>query len=216
MNNKAVAKKILDILKEEFPNPSGGLVFTNPLELLIATILSAQATDKLVNTVTPGLFKRYKTASSYADAPIEEIEAAISRVNFFHNKARSIKNCCKMLADEFGGKVPKTLDELVRLPGVGRKTANIVLGNAFGIAALAVDTHVRRVANRLGLSKASDPDKIEADLCAIIDKGRWTETTHLFILHGRTICKARGPLCERCRINMYCEYYKAGLKETKG
>jgi len=215
MDKKTVAGKVLKILKEEFPNPSGALVFTNPLELLIATILSAQATDKLVNTVTPCLFKKYKTASRYAEAPLNEIEAAINRVNFFHNKARAIKNCCKKLAEEFNCKVPQTLDELITLPGVGRKTANIVLGNAFGIDALAVDTHVKRVTNRLGLSSANDPNKIEADLCAIIEKGRWIEANHLFILHGRTTCKARGPLCETCRINSCCEYYKTGLKETK-
>jgi len=215
VDKKTAAKKILNALKKDFPNPSGALVFTNPLELLIATILSAQATDKLVNTVTPGLFKKYKTAASYANASVEEIETAISRVNFFRNKARSIKNCCVMIADEFKGKVPKTLDELVRLPGVGRKTANIVLGNAFGIDSLAVDTHVKRVTNRLGLSKASDPDRIEAELCALIDKGCRTEATHLFILHGRSTCKARGPLCSQCRINAWCEFYKTG-KKAKG
>lgn len=207
-DKKAAVVKILDLLKDVFPDAASALVFTNPLELLIATILSAQATDKLVNTVTPDLFKRYKTAADCANAPVKDIETAISRINFFHNKAKAIKGCCAELVNSFGGKVPQTLDELITLPGVGRKTANVVLGNAFGKSALAVDTHVKRVAGRLGLSSSNDPDKIEEDLCAIIDKKRWTETSHLFILHGRTTCKARGPLCDACRINRLCEYYK--------
>lgn len=207
-DKKAAATKILDLLKLEFPVAASALAFTNPLELLIATILSAQATDKLVNTVTPELFKRYKTATAYADAPIKEIEAGISRINFFHNKAKAIKGCCADIVNKFGGTVPQSLDELVTLPGVGRKTANVVLGNAFGKDALAVDTHVKRVAGRLGLSSSDDADKVEEDLCRIIDKKRWTETSHLFILHGRKTCKARRPLCEACRIKGLCEYYK--------
>ncbi|MBI5562992.1 MAG: endonuclease III [Deltaproteobacteria bacterium] len=209
------AKKTLGILGREFPGARGTLVFNNPLELLVATILSAQTTDKLVNTVTGTLFRKYKTASDYGSAPLEEIERAIGRVNFFRNKAKSIKGCCRMLADEWGGGVPDTLEALVALPGVGRKTANIVLGNAFGKDALAVDTHVRRVAGRLGLTASDVPGEIEKDLCAVIPKTLWTQTTHLFILHGRKTCKAKRPLCGECPVRELCDYYAAVNKGGK-
>jgi len=200
---------VLHILGLEFPGAKSALVFSNPLELLISTILSAQATDKLVNKVTAGLFNKYRTAGDYAGAAIEELEKEISSINFFRNKAKSIKKCAARLVDEFGGEVPDTLDELVSLAGVGRKTANIVLGNAFNIPALAVDTHVKRVAGRLGLSGSLKPDDIESDLTAIIDKDLWTLATHLLILHGRKICKARKPLCGECPVTEFCDYYKA-------
>jgi len=193
-NLREKASRIISILSGEFPGARSALEFSSPLELLIATILSAQATDKLVNTVTADLFKKYRTAADYAGAPLEELEADMRRVNFFRNKARNIKKCCARLVEEFGGEVPKNLDDLVSLPGVGRKTANIVLGNAFGIPALAVDTHVKRVSTRLGLSTSEKPDDIERDLTAIIERKHWTEATHLLILHGRKTCKARRPL----------------------
>jgi len=202
------AGKILSILALEFPEARSALVFSDPLELLISTILSAQATDKLVNKVTEGLFKKYRKAGDYAVAPIEELEDDISSVNFFRNKAKSIKKCAARLVNEFNGSVPATLEELVTLAGVGRKTANIVLGNAYGIPALAVDTHVKRVAGRLGLSGSVKPDDIERDLTAIIDRDLWTQATHLLILHGRKTCKARTPLCESCPLNALCDYYK--------
>jgi endonuclease-3 len=203
------AARIISILSGEFPGARSALEFTSPLELLIATILSAQATDKLVNTVTADLFKKYRTAADYAKAPLEELEADIRRVNFFRNKARNIKKCCARLVEEFGGEVPKNLNDLVSLPGVGRKTANIVLGNAFGIPALAVDTHVKRVSTRLGLSASEKPDDIERDLTAIIERKYWTEATHLLILHGRKTCKARRPLCGACPVRELCDYYGA-------
>lgn len=216
MDKKVKAKKVLDILEKEFPGARSALIFSTPLELLIATILSAQATDKLVNKVTISLFKKYKTVEDYNRATLEEIEKDISSVNFFRNKAKSIKGCCKKLVEEFNGAVPQTLDELTTLPGVGRKTANIVLGNAFGKNALAVDTHVKRVAKRLGLTDSEDPDVVEEDLCGIIPEKRWTNTTHLFILHGRKTCKAKNPLCEVCPVSDYCDYYKkVYLKEKK-
>lgn len=216
MDKKVKAKKVLDILEKEFPGARSALIFSTPLDLLIATILSAQATDKLVNKVTVSLFKKYKTAEDYDRASLEEIEKNISSVNFYRNKARNIKGCCKKLVEEFGGKVPQTLDELTMLPGVGRKTANIVLGNAFGKNALAVDTHVKRVAKRLGLTDSENPDEVEEDLCEIIPEKRWTKTTHLFILHGRKTCKAKNPLCEVCPVRDYCDYYKTVyLKEKK-
>ncbi|HEY4707769.1 MAG TPA: endonuclease III [Thermodesulfobacteriota bacterium] len=206
MDRKEKAAKVLDILEKEFPNPRAALEFKNPLELLIATILSAQATDRLVNKITVGLFKKYRTARDYAESAT--LEGDISSINFYRSKAKNIKACCQRLVDEFGGKVPDTLEELTTLPGVGRKTANIVLGNAFGKDALAVDTHVKRVSQRLGLTDSDDPDKIEADLTAVIPSKRWTKTTHLFILHGRKTCKAINPDCEHCPIQTYSIYYK--------
>jgi endonuclease-3 len=200
--------KILDILKREFPDARTALEYSTPLELLIATMLSAQATDKLVNRVTPGLFKKYRSVADFSVASVEEIEADISSINFFRNKARSISGCAKKLVSEFGGVVPGTMNDLVSLPGVGRKTANVVLGAAFGGAALAVDTHVKRVAGRLGLTTNTDPDKIEADLTALIPEDRWTSTTHLLILHGRKTCQARKPKCDACPVSSLCDYYK--------
>ena len=214
-DKKAAAAEIINLLKQEFPDAAIALAFTNPLELLIATVLSAQAADKLVNTVTPGLFKKYKTTDDYANAPLKDIEAAISHINFFHNKAKAVKACCSELTERFGGRVPQTLDELITLPGVGRKTANVVLGNAFGKDALAVDTHVKRVSQRLGLSGADNPDKIEEDLCAIIEKRYWTETPRLFIAHGRKTCKAKAPLCGQCPLKELCNYYKTEFRKTK-
>ena len=208
MDKPGKARKILDILGREFPNPRSALLFSNPFELLIATILSAQATDKLINSVTPALFRKYRDAGAYARADLKEIEEDLRRVNFFRNKARNIRNCTIKLVKDFGGKVPSTLDELTTLPGVGRKTANIVLGNAFGKNALAVDTHVKRVSRRLGLARSDDPDDIEGELSALIPEDRWTVTTHLFILHGRKTCTARNPKCGICPVREYCDYYK--------
>ncbi len=215
MDLKEKAKKILDILEREFPEARPSLGFNNPLELLIATILSAQATDKLVNKVTKTLFKKYKSASDYAGADISMLEKDLSSVNFYRNKAKSVKGCCAKIVRDFGGRVPETIEDLVTLPGVGRKTANIVLGNAFGKDALAVDTHVKRVSRRLGLTKSDEPDEIEKDLCDIIPSKRWTKTTHLFILHGRTTCKAKNPACETCPVNAICVYYKTEFRKGK-
>lgn len=208
MDRAEKAARCLDILEKEFPGVQIALVHENPFELLIATILSAQATDKLVNKVTETLFRKYKTPRDFARAGLPEIEAAISSVNFFRNKAKSIKACSARIMDEFHGKVPDTLEGLTSLAGVGRKTANIILGNAFGKQALAVDTHVKRVAQRLGLTSSEDPDQIERDLCAVISQRRWTKTTRLFIQHGRKTCTARNPACKECPVNAYCDYYK--------
>lgn len=213
MDRKEKAKKILDTLKKEFPGAKTALGFSNPIELLVATILSARATDERVNRTTPALFKRFKGAKDYAKAPLTEIEGYIRSINFFRNKARSIKACCGMLAEEFGGKLPQTAGELTRLPGVGRKTANIVLAEAFGKPALAVDTHVRRVARRLGLTDKDDPDDIEEGLCAIIPKERWAETSNLLILHGRKTCRAKNPLCPVCPVRALCDYYMTVVRK---
>lgn len=215
MDKREKAAKVLDILEKEFPDATTALRFENPLQLLIATILSAQATDKLVNQVTESLFKKYRTALDFAGADPSELESDLSSINFYRNKAKSVRGACVKIVEEFGGRVPETLEELTTLPGVGRKTANIVLGNAFGKPALAVDTHVKRVAQRLGLTAFDDPDKIEADLTAIIPPEKWTITTHLFIHHGRKTCKALRPDCERCSIQAYSVYYRDTFLKKK-
>lgn len=208
MDKVEKAKKILDILEKEFPEAKTALNFKTPFQLLIATILSAQTTDAQVNKLTQSLFEKYKNPQDFAKAGLDELERSISSVNFYKNKAKSIKNCSKMIIEDFDGKVPENLEDLVILPGVGRKTANIVLGSAFGKDALAVDTHVKRVAARLGLTESDDPDQIEKDLTAIIPRNRWTKTTSLLIFHGRKTCKAKSPLCEKCPLQAYSVYYR--------
>jgi len=213
MEKRERARRVLDILSKEFPAlPPGktSLDFSTPLELLIATMLSAQCTDERVNKTTPALFKRFRKAGDYASAEPPELEGLIKSVNFYRNKAKSIIACGRKMVDEFGGEVPDTLEGLTSLPGVGRKTANIVLGSAFGRDALAVDTHVKRVSRRLGLAESEDPDKIEAELTAVIPQKRWTTATLLLILHGRKTCKAKKPLCDECPIKGLCEYYGEG------
>ena len=201
-------KKILSILKKTYPDAKTALKFKNPLELLIATILSAQCTDVRVNMVTKDLFKKYKSAKDLAKADIEQIESDIKSTGFYHNKAVSIKGTCTEVLDQFDGKVPDTMEELVALPGVGRKTANVVLGNAFGKPAIACDTHVIRLSRRLGLSKNSGAVKLEFDLAEIVPKRNWTLFSNLLIFHGRNICKSRKPECENCPISKYCPAVK--------
>jgi endonuclease-3 len=202
---KARALKVIELLEKEYSNAEIALEYTNPLELLIATILSAQATDEQINAITPKLFKKYKTAEDYANADLTELEQDIKSSGFYHNKAKNIKNCCKTLVEKFHSKVPKKMDELLELPGVGRKTANIVLANAFGIVeGVAVDTHVGRLAQRLGLSESGDPNKIEADLMKLVPKDKWMRITDLLIFHGRKICTAKKPNCARCVLNKIC------------
>ena len=203
-------KEILKILAKEIPDSRIALRFSNPLELLIATILSAQCTDVKVNQVTETLFKRYRSAKDYANVSLKQLEEEIRPTGFYRNKAKSLQKCCQELVARFGGEVPKTLDELVALPGVGRKTANVILGNAFGTPGIVVDTHVRRVSQRIGLTKNEDPVKIEFDLMKIVPKEAWTHFSNLLIWHGRKICLARKPLCEICPIMRLCDY---GSKE---
>jgi endonuclease-3 len=175
------------------------------LELLIATILSAQCTDKRVNIVTKSLFKKYRTVRDYAKADLKTLEEEIKSTGFYHNKAKNIKKCCQMLVEKFDGQIPKTMDELLQLPGVARKTANIVLANAYGIVeGIAVDTHVRRVSKRLGLTDNDNPDKIEKDLMEIVPKKSWARITDLLIFHGRRICTAKHPNCAGCVLNDFC------------
>jgi endonuclease III len=180
------------------------LTHKDPLQLLVATILSAQCTDKRVNMVTPGLFKKYKTAKHYAAAKLKAIEKEIKSTGFYHAKAKSITGAAKAIVKDHDGKVPQTMEELTKLPGVGRKTANVVLGNAFDTPGLVVDTHVKRISNRLGLTKHQDPTKIEFDLEKVVPKRDWVEFSHLLIKHGRRTCPARKPKCASCRVSRYC------------
>jgi len=197
--------KILEILQKQYPNAKTALNFTNPLELLIATMLSAQTTDVRVNIVTQTLFKKYQTAEDYAKANTQELESDIRSTGFYHNKARNLKKCCQILIEKFRGQVPKTMSELVELPGVARKTANIVLYNAYGITAgIAVDTHVLRLSKRLGLTANSDQGKVEQDLMAIVPKDKWMPLTDLLIFHGRQVCDAKKPRCDICVLNQIC------------
>ncbi len=196
--------KILSVLKKDYPQAKTALRFTNPLELLIATILSAQCTDARVNMVTKDLFRKYKAAKDWAKADLKEIESDIKSTGFYHNKAISIKGACTGILERFEGTVPDTMEKLLELPGVGRKTANVVLGNAFGRPAIACDTHVIRLSRRLCLSENTDAVKLEFDLAEIVPKKDWTLFSHLLIFHGRNICKARKPDCENCRISEYC------------
>jgi endonuclease-3 len=197
---------ILKLLDQYYPEAHVTLDFTNPLEMLVATVLSAQCTDVRVNQVTPALFAKYPTAQDYAEAPLEELEEMIRPTGFFRNKAKSIKALCQKLVENFGGKVPASLEELVKLPGIGRKTANVVLGNAFGIPGIFVDTHLGRVSQRLGLTKEKDPVKIEFDLMPLIPKERWVKFSHQMIWHGRQICAARNPKCPQCPLLPYCDF----------
>jgi endonuclease-3 len=199
-------KEIIKILSKEIQDSRIALRFSNPLELLIATILSAQCTDVKVNQVTVDLFKKYHSAKDYAKANLAELEEDIRPTGFYRNKAKSIHKCCQELVARFGGEVPKTLEELVTLPGVGRKTANVILGNAFGIPGIVVDTHVHRVSQRVGLTKNDDPTKIEFDLMEIAPKDEWTHFSNLLIWHGRRTCVAKKPLCEICPIRKLCDY----------
>jgi len=203
----ASVKKILAILEQSYPDSRVTLDFKNPFQLLIATILAAQCTDERVNQVTKGLFKRYQTPEAFAGADPMEMEEAIRPTGFYRNKARSIIGCCKKLVEEFGGQVPQTMETLITLPGVWRKTANIVLGNAFGITeGIAVDTHVTRVANRLGLAASGKPDEIEQQLCRILPKEKWTLLTHLLVFHGRAVCAAKRPDCPHCPVRHLCPW----------
>jgi endonuclease III len=201
----ARAQRIMSGLAAVYPDAHCELHYTNPLELLVATILSAQCSDRQVNIVTADLFKTYRTASDYAAAPLAELETAIRRIGLYRNKAKNIKAACQSLIAQHGGEVPRTMEELTALSGVGRKTANVVLGNAFGInVGVVVDTHVARLSRRLGLSAQTAPDKIEADLQALAPRKDWTNLSHWLIWHGRRRCFARSPQCPDCEIKADC------------
>ncbi len=196
--------QIVTTLRKEYTNPRIALEFSTPMELLIAAILAAQCTDVRVNQVTQSLFKKYRSAKDYAAAPLKTLEQDVKQVTFFSTKAKNIQRCAQMLVERHGGQVPKTMEELVELPGVGRKTANMVLGSAFGVPGIVVDTHVRRLSQRMGFSKHDDPDKIEQDLVEMVPQSEWTSFSYLLIDHGRAVCKAPTPFCDRCHVNRLC------------
>lgn len=202
---KKRVRQIIRLLKKEYPDARCSLNHSNPLELLVATILSAQCTDERVNVVTADLFRKYRTWEDYASAPSTELERDIHSTGFFRNKAKAIQGACRRIGEEHGGRVPDSMEELLELPGVARKTANVVLGNSFGIASgVVVDTHVSRLAGRLGLSAEKTPEKIERDLAAVVPEADWIIFSHLLIAHGRKVCKARGPLCGECVVAKLC------------
>ncbi len=198
------AKKVFALLKKSYPDAKIALDFNTPFELLVATILSAQCTDARVNMVTPELFRKYPSPKSFAEADVKELQQDIRSTGFYRQKAKSLISCGKSLVEKFGGDVPRTMEELLMLDGVGRKTANVLLGSAFGIPGIAVDTHVRRLAQRLGFSETDDPTKIEFDLMELFPRKDWTMLNHLLISHGRKICIARNPKCEECVVNKLC------------
>lgn len=198
--------KILEMLARTYPDAHCELNFTTPLELLVATILSAQCTDARVNQVTPHLFRTYRSVSDFAEADPAALEEEIRTTGFFRSKAKHILACCLRIHREFGGTVPRTMEELVSLSGVGRKTANILLYNAYGIPGFGVDTHVVRVTNRLGLVDTEEAEKIEAAICAVVPRELWGQATHLFIFHGRRTCQAKQPRCPQCSLRALCPW----------
>jgi endonuclease III len=207
LKTPADTRTIMDALAMQHPNADTELNYHNPYELLVATILSAQCTDERVNQVTPALFKRYPDARRLADATTDELEPQIQSTGFFRSKSKSLVGMANALVDEHQGKVPNQMDALVKLPGVGRKTANVVLGHALGVPGLPVDRHVLRVSNRIGIARSEDPEVVEQQLCGALPPERWTNTSDTLILHGRRICKPK-PLCEQCAVRSDCHYYK--------
>ncbi|MBC7087566.1 MAG: endonuclease III [Tissierellales bacterium] len=213
--SKKEAMEVIEILERTYPKAKAQLNFSNEFELLIATILSAQCTDVVVNKTTENLFRELKKPRDYIDLGEERLIEKIKSCGLANNKSKNIISTCKILEEEYGGKVPDKLEELIKLPGVGRKTANVVLSNAFNIPAIAVDTHVFRVSNRIGLANSSNVENTEKDLMDIIPKEKWSKTHHLLIFHGRNICKSRKPLCKECPINDKCLYYINNILDDK-
>lgn len=208
---KRRAKEIIEILKGVYPDAKCELVHETPFELLIATILSAQCTDVRVNQLTSEIFKKYNKPEDFLNMSIENLEELIKPCGFFRNKAKSIMGASEKILREYNGRVPETIEDLMTLPGVGKKTANVVASNCFNIPAIAVDTHVFRVSNRIGLAKANNVEKTEEQLMKIIDKNEWTLAHHLIIFHGRRRCKARSPECHICELREYCNYYEKNM-----
>lgn len=210
---KKHAKNVFDLLSQIYPAVKPALEYSSAFELLISTILSAQCTDERVNIVTKDLFKKYKKPADYVKAPSKELEKDIFSTGFYRQKAKSLKNCCAMLIDKYNGKVPADFDELVKLPGVGRKTASVVAGNAFGIPAIAVDTHVRRLSNLLGFIKSQDVVKIEERLKELLPESYWINSSHWLATHGRVTCVANRPKCFECVLADVCPSYKPSVKK---
>ncbi|MGQ9602282.1 MAG: endonuclease III [Candidatus Bipolaricaulia bacterium] len=204
------AGQILEALEEAYPDVHYYLDFSNPLELLVAAVLSAQCRDEVVNATTAELFKKYRRAEDYANAPLAELERALAKIPFYRNKAKNIQEACRVLVERYGGEVPQTAEELMNLPGIGRKTANAILQNAFDkVEGIVVDTHVIRLAQRLGLSQSKDPEKIEQDLMALFPRSAWKRLPWLFKAHGRAVCTAQRPRCSECGLSALCP--KVGL-----
>ncbi len=209
MRDKAL--KVIERLEELYPNARLELEYDNAFQLLIEAILAAQESDKKVNELRRELFNKYKTPEDVVKAPLDQLEKDISSINFYRRKAKLIKKCCQALVEEFGGEIPKSVEEMVKLPGVGRKTANMVIGGAFGLPAIIVDRHVLRVAQRIGFTDKKDPDKVEQDLMEIVPKESWTKFSFLLLNHGKNICLARNPKCEECPICDLCDSCKTKL-----
>lgn len=211
--NREETKEVIEILLRTYPDAKAELNFSNPFELLIATILSAQTTDVQVNKVTESLFKEYRTPEDFLKMSEDELMEKIKSIGFYRNKSKNILATCKILVEKYGGKVPDVIEELMELPGVGRKTANVVISNAFGKDAIAVDTHVFRVSNRIGIAKSDDVLDTEKQLMENIEKYMWSKAHHLLIFHGRRICKARKPQCNKCPLTEYCLYYRKSIRD---
>lgn len=207
MTKKQRAEKVIEILKQVYPNPKCSLIYSTPLEMLIATQLSAQCTDARVNIVTKDLFRKYKNVHDFANADYDELQRDIKSAGFYKNKAKNIIACCQRLIDVYGGEVPDNMDDLLTLAGTGRKTANLVLGEIFGKSAVVIDTHNIRLANRIGLTKETDPVKIEFEMKKLIPEAEQLNLCHRFVYHGREVCTARKPKCEICRISEYCKSF---------
>jgi endonuclease-3 len=214
MKTPRETRRIVGLLETQHPDADTELRYTNAFELLVATILSAQSTDARVNLVTPALFKRYPTAPALARATSADLEPLIHSTGFFRAKSRALIGMAQALVERHGGEVPATLDDLVELPGVGRKTANVVLGHALGVPGLPVDRHVLRVANRIGIAESDDPEEVERQLCKAIPKRSWTRTSDTLILHGRRVCKPK-PLCEQCAARDDCEWFVSVLRKAR-
>lgn len=209
MTVKERAKKIIELLENVYSGAGCTLEYKDPLQLMVAAQLAAQCTDARVNEVTKQLFKKYGTVHDFAAADLDELEQDIKSTGFFRNKAKNIIAACKMIIDDFGGNIPNEMGSLLKLPGVGRKTANLLLNDCFGIPGIVVDTHAGRLSGRMGLTRNGDPEKIEYDLMKIIPKDKWGSFCHQLVYHGRAVCRARKPACEKCRISGYCKYAKA-------
>ena len=213
MNKKQKVLQILDEFDKVYPEAVCSLEYETPLQLLISTQLAAQCTDARVNIVAKDLYKKYKSVSDFANAGINELERDVKSTGFYRNKAKNIIACCKILMEKYGGDIPNKLEELVELPGVGRKTANVFLNEIYGIPGIVVDTHAKRLSQRIGLTKNEDPEKIEYDLQKIVPKDRWADFCHQLVFHGREVCNARSPKCEECTINGLCNYFKTADKK---
>lgn len=212
MTTKQRVLKILEQFEKMYPEADCSLEYRDPLQLMIATQLAAQCTDARVNIVTKDLYQKYRTVEDFANADLKELEQDIKSTGFYHNKAKNIIGACQMLIRDFDGKVPSNMEDLLKLPGVGRKTANLVLNDCFGVPGVVVDTHAKRLSNRIGLTENQDPEKIEYDLMKVVPVESWGRFCHQLVFHGRAVCNARKPACEECGIREYCKY---GLKNGR-